>query len=422
MARNEIEQDGAASDPALAQAWRQSEGLLIAYSDKAFVSDEYNVELGRLNERAVDLDKDHTDSAEVTAGWRGTVDDDSLRLLDAELIADLMNLQQDLSLWRDLAGLVLERVSMLLVVGDFPAAALLAEALRSQAESHREPEIRSEAADTLHNFLTPSTMRHVASHLDTSDDRVVEAARRFCLALGTVAIRPLAEVLSREERNRPRKHLIDVLTGFGAAGRQAVESLRQSPNAAVRRTAVLLLREFGGQEALPELESLLDDAEPHVQREATRAIATLGVDSAYDTLIRALERGSEQTRTSILGVLWTLPHEDAEQVLAHLTVNAPCRGAMWHVHERAVERLGTVGGRRGVDALAAVLERRSLWSPLRMRNLHRLAISALAKIGSPEAVDVIGTAAASGLRAVRTAARAHLAAFAARQPREERTA
>ena len=422
MARNEIEQDGAAVDPALAQAWRQSEGLLIAYSDKAFVSDEYNVELGRLNERAVDLDKDHTDPAEVTAGWRKTVDDDSLRLLDAELIADLMNLQQDLSLWRDLAGLVLERVNMLLVVGDFPAAALLAEALRSQAESHREPEIRSEAAETLHNFLTPSTMRHVASHLDTSDGRVVAAARRFCLALGTVAIRPLAEVLSREERNRPRKHLIDVLTGFGAAGRQAVESLRQSPNAAVRRTAVLLLREFGGQEALPELESLLDDAEPHVQREATRAIATLGVDSAYDTLIRALERGSEQTRTSILGVLWTLPHEDAEQVLAHLTVNAPCRGAMWHVHERAVERLGTVGGRRGVDALAAVLERRSLWSPLRMRNLHRLAIGALAKIGSPEAVDVIGTAAASGLRAVRTAARAHLAAFAARQPREERTA
>jgi HEAT repeat protein len=184
---------------------------------------------------------------------------------------------------------------------------------------------------------------------------------------------------------------------------------------------VLLLREFGGQEALPELESLLDDAEPHVQREATRAIATLGVDSAYDTLIRALERGSEQTRTSILGVLWTLPHDDAEQVLAHLTVNAPCRGAMWPVHERAVERLGTVGGRRGVDALAAVLERRSLWAPLRMRNLHRLAIGALAKIGSPEAVDVIGATAASGLRAVRTAARAHLAALAARQPKEART-
>ena len=242
MARNSIEEQGAAADPALAQAWQQSEGLLLAYSDKAFVSDEYNVELGRLTERAVDLDKDHTDAGEVMAAWRGTVDDESLRLLDAKLIADLMSLQQDLTLWRDLAGLVLERVSMLLVVGDFPAAALLAETLRAQSDSHREPEIRVEAAETLHNFLTPSTMRHVASHLDTSDARVVEAARRFCVALGTIAIRPLAEVLSREERNRPRRHLIDVLTGFGAAGRQAVESLRQSPNAAVRRTAVLLLQ------------------------------------------------------------------------------------------------------------------------------------------------------------------------------------
>ena len=422
MARSSIEEQGASSDPALAQAWQQSESLLLAYSDKAFVSDEYNVELGRLTERAVDLDKDHTDSGEVIGAWRGTVDDESLRLLDADLIADLMNLQQDLTLWRDLAGLVLERVSMLLVVGDFPAAALLAEALRSQSERHREPEIRVEAAETLHNFLTPSTMRHVASHLDTSDARVVEAARRFCVALGTIAIRPLAEVLSREERNRPRRHLIDVLTGFGAAGREAVESLRQSPNAAVRRTAVLLLREFGGQDALPELESLLDDDEPHVQREATRAIATLGTDAAYDTLIRALERGTERARTSILGVLWTLPHEDAEQVLTHLAVNAPCRGTMWDVHGRAVERLGTVGGRAGVDALSAVLERRSLRSPLRMRSLHRLAIDALASIGSAEAIGVIHTAAASGTRAVRAAARARLDALAARHSREERPA
>jgi hypothetical protein len=264
-------------------------------------------------------------------------------------------------------------------------------------------------------------MRHVASHLDTSDGNVVAAARRFCLALGTVAIRPLAEVLSREERNRSRKHLIDVLTGFGAAGRQAVESLRQSPSAAVRRTAVLLLREFGGQEALPELESLLDDAEPHVQREATRAIATLGIDSAYDTLIRALERGSERTRSSILGVIWSLPPEDAEPVLSHLTVTAPCRGSMWLVHERAVERLGTVGGRKGVDALAAVLNRRSFWSPLRMRSLHRLAVDALAKLASPEAIGVLAAAAESGPRAVRSAARVHVAALAARQSEEEPT-
>jgi len=411
LARNAIGEAGAASDPALARAWQQSEEMLLTYSDKAFVSDEYNAELSRLNSRAVDLDTDHTDPADLVAAWRDSVGDDSLRLLDAGLIADLMQLQHDVAHWRELAGLALHRVSVLLVLGDFPAAALLAEALRSQSEGQGESELHAAAAETLHNILTSSTMRHVASHLDTSDRAVVDAARRFCLALGTAAIGPLAEVLSREERNRPRKHLIDILIGFGAPGRQSVERLRQSPNAAVRRTAVLLLREFGGQEALPELESLLDDTEPHVQREATRAIAMLGIESAYDTLVRALERGTERARTSIMGVVWTLPDEDAEQVLSHLVLRAPYRGAMWGIHERALERLGSLGGRHAVNALSTVLQRRSFWSPFRMVALHRLAIDALARIGTPDAVAVVEQVASYGLRLDRSAARARLASF-----------
>jgi len=408
LARGTMEQTGAAADPAIAQAWQQSEEMLLTYSDKAFVSDGYNAELGRLSHRATELEKDHSDPTELIAAWRETVDDDGIRLLDASLLADLMNLQRDVVHWRDLAGLALHRVNVLLVVGDFPAAALLVEALRSQSERHLDSGVQAAAAEMLHSILTPATMRHVASHLDTSDQSVVRAAQRFCVALGTVAIAPLAQVLSREERNRPRKHLIDILIGFGAPGRQSVEQLRQSSNAAVRRTAVLLLREFGGQEALPELESLLDDAEPHVQREATLAIAMLGIESAYDTLSRALERGTVRARTSILGVLWALPEEDAEHVLSHIVLTAPYRGAMWAVHERAIRRLGSLAGRHSLNALSAVLQRRQFWSPFRMAVLHRLAIEALGQIGTPDAMAVIEGIAASGPRRVRTAARAQM--------------
>jgi len=420
LVRGTMEQTGATADRAIAQAWRQSEEMLLTYSDKAFVSDEYNTELERLAQRAVELDKDHTDPFEVTAAWRDSVDDDSLRLLDANLLADLMCLQQDVAQWRDLAGMSLHRVNVLLVVGDFTAAALLVDALRSQSDGHEDPEIRAAATDIMRDILTPSIMRHVASHLDTSEQSVVHAARRFCMALGTLAIRPLAEVLSREERNRPRRHLIDTLISFGAPGRQSVEQLRRSPNAAVRRTAVQLLREFGGHEALPELESLLDDAEPHVQREATRAIAMLGIEAAYDTLIRALERGTERARVAILGVLWTLPDEDAEQLLSHLVLAAPSRGAMWPIHERAIERLGSLGGRYSVNALSAVLQRRQFWSPFRMARLHRRAVDALGQIGTPDAVAVIETVASHGPRRARAAARARLGAAIARTTREGR--
>ena len=411
---------GAMAGPAAAAAWQQSEDMLLAYSNQAFVSDAYQSELSRLADRAVDLERDHTDSPDVVAAWCRTVEDDQLRLLDSGLMADLMQLQQDLTLWRDLAGLALERVNALLVVGDFPAAALLAEAMRAQAESHADEEIRSEAADTLRNFLTTSTMRHVAFHLDTANRGMVDAARRFCAALGTVAIRPLAEVLSIEERNRPRQHLIEILIGFGAAGRQSVERLRKSPNAAVRRTAVLLLREFGGQEALPELAALLDDAEPHVQREATKAVAMLGTEPAYDVLIRALERGTEQARTSIVGVLASLPEDERERVLSRLILKTPYRATLWTFHGQAIKRLGAAGGRLAVDALSEVLQRRSLWSPFKMAFLHRRAVDALAEIGTTEAVAAIESAAAYGSRAGRAAARACLATRGSREERRER--
>ena len=79
---------------------------------------------------------------------------------------------------------------------------------------------------------------------------------------------------------------------FGASGRREVERLKSSPNAAVRRTAIDLLRQFGGSEALPRAERLLDDNEPQVQREAVRAILSIGTERAYATLGRALTDGT----------------------------------------------------------------------------------------------------------------------------------
>jgi HEAT repeat protein len=421
LARGAVTQSGAAGDASLDRAWQQSEAMLLRYSDEAFVSEAYRSEFGRLLDRAVDLQQDHTDAPAQVEEWRETVDDEELRLLDAALLADMLSLKREPRLWRDLARLVLNRVNVLLVLGDLRAAAVLVEALRSQSEEDPDPEIRAAAGEAVQSLLTPVAMQHVSSHLDTADQAVVRAALRFYAALGTAAIGPLADLLSREQRSRPRSHLISILVAFGAPGRQAVEQLRQSSNAAVRRTAVLLLREFGGHEALPELASLLDDAEPRVQREATHAIAMMGIEAAYDTIVDALARGSETTRTSLLGALWALPTEDAELVLSHLVLTAPYRGAMWEIHARATERLGAIGGRHAIRALAAVLQRRRFWSRLRLARLHRLALDALGRIGTAEALAVIETAAENSSRLVRNAARVRLGAAAAARAREGRT-
>ena len=413
LARKSLAPAGAPDDagvaPALAEAWQSSEELLLTHSDQAFVSDDYNVELQRLASRAVDIDRDQTDPPDRINTWRGTVNDERVRGLDAELLVDLMHLQTDAAKWRPLADMAQSRVNVLLVMGDFTAAAFLVEAIRQQAESHPDGAVRDAASTIIANILTPGMMRHVASHLETSDLRAVDAARRFCQALGTGIVGPLADVLSREERARPRQHLIGILISFGPDGRQAVEPLRQSPNASLRRTAVLLLREFGGHDALGELESLLRDSEPHVQREATLAIAMMGIDAAFEALGRALSRGSDRSAGTIIGVIWTLADDDARPLLAWLVQHLPYRGALWSIHARAIPRLGAAGGHQATMALAAVLDRRQMWAPFRLAAIHRLALAALATVGSSDAWRFVEQTAAIGPRRLRSTARSLMA-------------
>jgi hypothetical protein len=74
LARNAVAPQGGTVNTELSQAWQASEEMLLTYSDKAFVSDAYHDELSRLNSRAVDLEKDHTDQAGTIAAWRESVD------------------------------------------------------------------------------------------------------------------------------------------------------------------------------------------------------------------------------------------------------------------------------------------------------------------------------------------------------------
>ena len=106
---------------------------------------------------------------------------------------------------------------------------------------------------------------------------------------------------------------------------QLPEQLKTSANPAVRRTAIYLLREFGGNEALPELTSLLDDADQNVQREAVRAIAVIGTDAAYGVLQRALASGSDRQRDAIIGALGSMRDERAVPLFCHMIRNRAYR-------------------------------------------------------------------------------------------------
>jgi HEAT repeat protein len=251
-------------------------------------------------------------------------------------------------------------------------------------------------------------MRHIATHLATVDYAVFERVKTMCLALGEVLIRPLADVLSKEERGQSRERLTAIMIGFGPTGKREVERLKSSPNAAVRRTAIYLLREFGGADALPELTELLDDSEPQVQREAVRAILNVGTDRAYQVLEKALTDGTPQSREAIMQSLSGIRDERATPLFVYIVSHVDHRGQLGWVYHRAIETLGALKDPAAIPVLKEALYRGEWWAPRRTAQLRTAAAAALARIGTAEATELLREAAHHGPRGVRNAARAHL--------------
>jgi len=259
-------------------------------------------------------------------------------------------------------------------------------------------------------------MPHIVTHLANIDDAQFERVKTICVSVGEVLIRPLAEALSAEERTRPRERLTAILIAFGSIGRREVERLKSSPNAAVRRTAVYLLRNFGGSDALPELTELLADNEQQVQREAVRAILNIGTDQAYQVLQQALVSGTATSQEAIMQSVGAVRDERAAPLFAYILRNVDHRGQLRSVYLRAIEALAALRDPVAVPELKAALHRGEWWAPGRTRLLRTAAAAALARIGTPEASAILDEAARAGSPGVRRVARAQLSG-ARRAPR-----
>jgi hypothetical protein len=386
-----------------------AEKLLTSYSDKTFVSEEYGRELSGAATRAIDIEQLNEDPPERVTAWLSTVATTVLATLDLTLLHDLLRIEEDDDRWGAIMPPVVATIEDLLLVGDFDAAAQLVSALTQQAAAADGSQSRRQHAVTAIDMLVAGAMmRNIVTHLPTIDEGNFEVVKTMSLSLGEVVVKPLAEALSVEERARPRQRLTTILLAFGAVGKRTAERLKSSPNGAVRRTAIYLLREFGGSDALPDLTELLDDNEPQVQREAVRAILNIGTDQAYQVLETALAGGTDGSREAIMQAVIGLRDERATPLFAYILQHVSHRGPLVEVYLRAIESLGTLRNPEAIPPLKAALYRGEWWAPRRNSVLRSAAAEALARIGTEEAHTVLIEAASDGPRGVRTAVRPHL--------------
>jgi HEAT repeat protein len=382
--------------------------LLTSYTDEGFVSNEYGRELSGARTQAVAVEQVSDDPAERVASWLSSVATTALRTLDLTLLIDVLRIEPDDERWGEMMAPVVSLLDDLLLVGDFEAAVTLIDVLVGEAGGHASTARRQHATTAIDVLISGSMMRHVTTHLATIDEAQFERVKAMCVSLGEVLVRPLAETLAAEERLRTRERLTTILLAFGAAGQRTVERLKSSPNAAVRRTAIHLMREFGGHEALPDLSELLNDNEQRVQREAVRAILEIGNDAAYRILEEALTTGSVQSREAIMQSLSLVRDERVTPLFAYILEHLDHRGPLRAVYLRAIDSLGAARDPEGIAPLKDALYKGDWWAPRRTAAVRAAVASALARIGTDEAFHVLEEAAASGTRGIRSAVRSHV--------------
>ncbi len=386
--------------------WQQvAERLLSEYSDEQYVSNQYAGELTDAPVQAIQVEQMNEDPPERLAAWLATVAPGEIRRLDVTLILDLLRIEDDPARRAAITKPALSLVEELFLLGDFEAAEPVLARWHDDMTQEADADRRAMAAAAVRQLAAGPSMRHMVSHLDGVDEAQFRRIKSLSSMVGDVMVRPLAETLSTEERARTRERLTAILLSFGAAGRKEVEQLKSSPNPAVRRTAIYLLREFGGTEALPDLTELLDDAEPVVQREAVRAILTLGTRESYRVLEQALVSGTHRSREVIMQAVASHREETAAPLLVYILEHVSHRGALGWVYARAIDLLGQLRDTDSIPALTAALHRGEWWAPRRTATLRRAAAAALARVGDDEAVAVLNNASKHGSLGVRAAAR-----------------
>jgi hypothetical protein len=405
LARQEAEQGPLGQQAGFAELWESAANMLASYSDERFVSTDYARELSGAQAQALDVERVSDDPPARVKAWKETVEGDAIWALDFQLLLDLLKVEDEPSPWRDTARLVISEIEKKVQAGDPDAAQKLAFAIVRETGSGGRESMRPAAESAVQALASVSLARQIAVHLRKIEDHEVDPYNRICRTIGAGMIGPLAEVLIVEENSRAIRRLREMLFGFGAAGRETVERLKRSPNPTVRRTAIDMLRMFGGQDALADLATMLEDREPQVQRDAIKAIAQLGNDEAFAVLQKALMSGTA-AGNAIPQQLLTLKEERAAPLLCYVLNHTSARGRMIEVHAQIMETLGSLGPHpESISTLQSALYRGEWWAPTRTAALRRAAALALGRMGSPEARQVLEEAKKKGSRGVRNAAR-----------------
>jgi hypothetical protein len=391
--------------------WQRSTEMLMHYSDAKFVSDAYAQELtfAQAMSQPMEVEKIGDDPPARIRAWLSTITDDQIRGLDQRLILDLLQIEKRHDAWSSVLDSAVEEVDILVLAGDLKFAQEVLDAIAATAQDPSSP-FAAAATAGMKKLVEGPMVRHLSAFLHKATDVEFGIAKQMCKTIGPVLVKPMSDAIMGEENPKAVRRLRDILISFGPAAREYANEMRSSRNPAVRRAAVDLLRALGGDAALPDLRTMLDDNDAGVQREALRAILQVGTREAYQMLEQALKGGADRTKDTILQSLGAFRDEKAAPLFVHILSNTQFNAANEPLLTQTMESLGRIAtDERSVAVLKEILYRGEWWAPGRTARFRTTAARALRSMGTASSDFALQEAATAGSGGVRKVAKAALA-------------
>jgi HEAT repeat protein len=254
----------------------------------------------------------------------------------------------------------------------------------------------------------------VAERLDEADRETQGRFFAFAVRVGQAALDLIVRVLARASRQRVRAAATTALSYVCADNPAALAPYLRDARWQVARNVVFALGQLGGEETGEPLALALQHADVRVRRAAVSALGQVPVHHRTPLLLRHLDTTDPATLTAVLAMLAREPDRRASAALMQRIAGADFESRPEEVRLALVSTLGELADAQTLPVLNGLLVAGG-WFARRTPERDAAAL-ALARIGTPEALDLLY----AGLRARADAVR--VACQYALDTRQQRTA
>lgn len=265
-------------------------------------------------------------------------------------------------------------------------------ALAGWAGDQTLPPDRSAAADTA---LSQLTGEHILDFIIVSlcakglaDDQR-EQIYTLLPTFGRAMTERLLGRLASEEESGARRFLSDALVRQGSLALPIlIESLKDSRWYVVRN-CVAILGEIRDPAAIPSLKTTLGHDEPRVRKETIRSLTRIGGPQAVEVLQRTLTENDLDLRRQAVISLGAIRHAAAVPALLKIVTASDPMVKQLDMKKLAIKALAEIGSSEAVSPLARIVVKRRMFFRARHDELRAVATAALGEIGHPAASEIL---------------------------------